>query len=203
MNKILLIATLEKTPSVNEMYVNAGKGRRMKGEFITLKEYLLMNLQKGIFPIGNNTIHHIEKQIIDTIRHQYDHVYAQNVFIKNKKNKLPKPDYRFSLEMEVVHYITTVNGDNYVKFIQDMLAELLGTDDTVFNSAKVTTVYTEKCTPYITVVVKMTNYHHSPKELLKRSLQEIEFQNMDENTFKELPQEDSNHEVTNMGNASR
>jgi GrpB-like predicted nucleotidyltransferase (UPF0157 family) len=180
--KTLLIATFPMTPSVNELYANvteetAGKskrrGRVMKYEFRNLKEYIKTCLYNGFFIEGNvEKIYHIDQVTVRDIRELYDRAHFQ-------KPKEPL-EHKFTIALTFVFTNAQADGDNRVKFIQDLLAEWLGVND-----ARMMSVYLEKVviakgeTPHVIVVLKQTDKEYSATGILNDALAALEFEQMD------------------------
>lgn len=187
-NKIILLATFQMTPSVNDMYTNIepgtnkrkpNGGRKLKQQYVNLKEHLVNGLYNGFFLEGGiDAIHYIAKRYVDDIRYLYD-------LARFQKPTAPLA-HRFSLDITVVHNIEKFDGDNRIKFIQDVVAKWIGIDDHQFNSVTVKSVYVKKCKPYVFIKVKHTDTSYNPEELIKQAFQELEFENITEKDFEEL-----------------
>lgn len=146
---IVLIATLEMTPSVNGLYMNkigSGKrpgGRIMKPEHRTLKDYLVLGMAMGTFKNdAKNNIHYYNREESQRIRDMY------HFTPKTRRNDFP---YHIHLDFEFHFNDPRCDGDNRIKFLHDCYAESMGMNDTLVSDVHLKRYY-QKDGPAYTVM---------------------------------------------------
>jgi len=174
MRRPLIAVRWEMTPSVNELYVEVKEGNKrkpnggriLKTKWANLKTDLINGLFNGFYIEGGlDFLYYRNQKVILALREEYD--------IARLRRK-PFPPHRFALKITVVFKTNKSDGDNRVKFIQDVLSKFIG-----FNDAQVKSVYTEQITdntvePYVIAVLYLIDEEFEKTAILQEAMAIIE-----------------------------
>jgi Holliday junction resolvase RusA-like endonuclease len=174
MKNTLIAVRWEMTPSVNELYVEVKEGtkhkpnggRILQKKWANLKTDLVNGLFNGFYMKGGlDFLYYRNQKRILALREEYD--------IARLRRK-PFPLHRYALKLTLVFRTNKSDGDNRVKFIQDVLSKFIG-----FNDAQVKSVYTEQITdnteePYVIAVLYLIDEEFEKTTILQEALDNIE-----------------------------